>query len=158
MLGSNVRTRVRPFTYSLTGKESHQEDKEPAAALVAASSKQHSALLCDLALLQLKWRLASCTQLLWLPGFLRSSWMTGTRGEEEKCFFKRFSQSLMLFITSQQLQRGVAACNCSHRSFGPKTTNQDGFLFPLRRLSLSESCDLEMGHYLTWTWSDVKKH
>lgn len=64
----------------------------------------------------------------------------------------------MLFITSHQLQQGVAVCNCSHRSFGLKTTNQDGFLFPLLGLTVSESCDLEMGHYLTWTQSDVKEH
>lgn len=78
--------------------------------------------------------------------------------EKRENVFKRFSQSLVLFITSQQLQRGVAACNCGHRSFGPKTTNQDGFLFPLHRLTMSESWDLEMGHYLTWTRSDVKEH
>lgn len=72
--------------------------------------------------------------------------------------FKGFSQSLMLFITSHQLQQGVAVCNCGHRSFGLKTTNQDGFLFPLLGLTVSESCDLEMGHYLTWTQSDVKEH
>lgn len=109
--------------------------------------------------LQLKWRLASHTPPRRPVGIGRSSEndrRQRRRGRES--VFKRFSHSLMLFITSQQLQRGVAACNCVHRSFGPETTNQDGFLFPLRRLTVSESSDLEMGHYLTWTRSDVKEH
>lgn len=77
------------------------------------------------------------------------------RGES---VFKGFSQSLMVFITFHQLQQGVATCNCGHRSIGLKTTNQDGFPFQLLGLTVSESCDLQMGHYLTWTWSDVKEH
>lgn len=148
MLRSNVHTRVRPLTYTLTAKDSHQEDKEPAAALLSASSKQQKAWLRDM-----------CTHVAveMTVGFSALPKWRAPEGKR-KSVFKRFSRSLMLFITSQQLRQGVAACNCGHRSFGPKTANQDGFLFPLRRLTVSESCDLEMGHYLTWTWSDVKEH
>lgn len=125
-----------------------------------ASSKQQKACLCD-----------TCIHVAaeMAVGFSHAAAKTGgksslfwndrrQRRRRRESVFKRFSHSLMLFITSQQLQRGVAACNCGHRSFGPETTNQDGFLFPLRRLTVSESSDLEMGHYLTWTRSDVKEH
>lgn len=134
-----------------------------------ASSKQQKACLRDTCIHFVSWNGG------WLltrrRGFSHATACEKTGGNSslfrnDKCqrkrrresVFKRFSHSLMLFITSQQLQRGAAACNCGHRSFGPETTNQDRFLFPLRRLTVSESSDLEMGHYLTWTRSDVKEH
>lgn len=95
-----------------------------------------------------------------LPTIAGNSLLFLTVKQEEKgeSVFKGFSQSLMLFITSHQLQWGVATCNCGHRSFGLKTTNQDGFLFRCWDWPWVNPGDLEMGHYLTWTQSDVKEH
>lgn len=95
-----------------------------------------------------------------LPTFTGNSLLCLTVRQEEKegSVFKGFSQSLMLFITSHQLYWGVATCNCGHRSFGPKTTNQDRFLFRCWDWPWVNPGDSEMGHYLTWTQSDVKEH
>lgn len=106
---------------------------------------------------QEKQRSASCRLLSTIAG---NSLLFPTVKQEEKeeSVFKGFSQSLMLFITSHQLLRGEATCNCGHRSFGLKTTNQDGFLFRCWDWPWVNPGDLETGHYLTWTQSDVKEH